>query len=163
MRERKGFTIAEMVIYLGILSVLLVVFINLFAVIVDRQLETEALSSTQYDATYLLSRFTYDFGRASAIDVPALPGSSSALLRLTIDGVVHEYSASSGALMLTSEGVQNRLTGSETTINTPQFIRYGAGTSHDVVQIIFDIESVSLQNGQTETVSFSTLLGVRDK
>lgn len=163
MKSRRGVTIAEMVIYLGILSVLLVVFINLFAVLVDRQLETEALSSTQYDSTYLLSRFTYDFGRASSIEIPALPGSSSAMLRLIISGETYDYSASDGALIVLRGGNIHKLTSSETTVSTPQFIRYGNGSQYDVIQIDFMITSVSEKRDQNETVPFSTLLGIRDK
>lgn len=163
MRQRKGITIVEMVIYLGIVSALLVIFINLFGVIVDRQLETESLSSTQYESTYLLSRFTYDFGRASSIDVPAFPGSSSAMLRLIIDGIAHEYTASDGAFVLLRDGQILRMTSNKSIINSPQFIRYGTGTVHDIVQLDFDIESHSQLRGIGDSIHFSTQLGIRDK
>lgn len=163
MKLRKGVTIAEMVIYLGILSVLLVVFINLFAVLVNRQLETESLSSTQYDSTYFLSRFTHDFGKASSIEIPTLPGSSSASLRLIINGDVHDYIASDGALLLLNNGQTSKMNSSETIISTPQFVRFGNGSVHDVIQMSFDIESQTITQGQRDVIHFSTVLGIRDK
>lgn len=163
MKKRPGITIAELVIYLGILSVLLVVFVNMFAVLVNRQLETEGVSSSQYDSSYLLQRFIYDFGRAASIEVPPTPGSASASLRFIADSNVYEYSASAGALLLTTNGVSEELSSSETTISNPVFLRLGIGDRTDVVQIQFDITSKSQSTAGSEVVHFSTVLGLRDK
>lgn len=163
MKNRPGITIAELVIYLGILSALLLVFVNMFAVLVNRQLETEGVSSSQYDSSYLLQRFTYDFGRAASIEIPSVPGSSSASLRFISNGEVYEYSASAGALLRTSTGVSEELNSSETTIANPVFLRLGVGDNTDVIQIRFDITSKSKSTAGSEVVHFSTVLGLRDK
>lgn len=161
--DKKGFTLVEMVVYMGILSLLLVVFIDMFAQLVNKQLETESLSATQSDANYLLSRLSYDFGRAKSISLPTTPSSASAKLRLLIGSTNYDYYASSSSLIATSSATIMQLNSADTTISNLTFQRLGLGNAWDVVQIKCDISSKSKKQSGYEVTHFSTTLGIREK
>ncbi|MFH0772741.1 MAG: hypothetical protein V1922_00295 [bacterium] len=161
--NKKSFTLVELVVYVGILSLLLIIFIDMFALLVNKQLETESLSSVQQDALYLLSRFSYDFGRAKDISFPSSPGTPSASLRLLIDSASYDYYATSSGIVATSSGYINQLNSADTTISNLSFQRLGVGNSKDVVQIKLDISSRAKKQSGYEVTHFSTTLGIREK
>jgi prepilin-type N-terminal cleavage/methylation domain-containing protein len=76
---KKGFTLVEMLIYMGLLTIFLAVIGNIFFSIIDLQLESQATSSVSESGRYLLSRISYDVRRAQSITTPASPGLSSPL------------------------------------------------------------------------------------
>lgn len=161
--RKKGVTIIELVIYMSILSVLLLFFTDMFATLVNKQLETESLSNVQQDANYLLSRFTYDFARASSVSSPASPGAPVGSLQLVIDTIPYSFTLSSGNVIEEHSGNQYNLNSSETTISNLSFQRLGIGNTKDVVQIKFDITSNVKQQAGYDVTHFSTTLGIREK
>ncbi len=88
---QKGFTIIELLLYMGIFSILLVVLMSLFTSILSVHTESQATSSIDQDGTFALARLAYDIHRSSAITLPAL-GASGSTLTLTISGVNDTYS-----------------------------------------------------------------------
>ena len=161
--RRKGFTIIELVIYMSILSVLLLFFTELFATLVNKQLETESVSSVQQDANYLLSRLSYDFGRASHISLPTTPGAPVSSMQLMIGPKYYNFSSNSGNMIIEQGGIQSILNSSETTISNLTFQRLGVGNAADVVQVKFDITSRIKQQAGYDVTHFSTTLGIREK
>ena len=161
--NKKGVTLVEMVVYMGILSLLLVVFIDMFALLVNKQLETESLSAVQQDSNYIFARLSYDFGRATDISLPLVPGSPSATLRLLIGSTSYDYYASSSSFIATSSSALNQLNSSDTTISNLSFQRLGIGGPKDVVQVKCDILSKVRQQSGYEVTHFSTTFGTREK
>jgi len=161
--KKKGVTLIELVIYMSILSVLLLFFTDMFATLVNKQLETESLSNVQQDANYLLSKFTYDFEQASSIELPLVPGAPATSLRMKIDSVVYDYSVVLGNMVVEHAGVQEVLNSSETILSNPTFQRLGEGNARDVIHITFDISSKVKQQAGYDVTHFSTTLGIREK
>jgi len=161
--KRKAFTIVELVVYMGILSILLMVFIDMFATLVNRQLETESLSSVQQDANYLLSRLNYDFSQSKNIQVPATASSPSASLTLLNGSTPYYYFLKSDNLIASHSGILDQLNSSETTISNVSFQRLGIGNARDVVQVKCDITSKSKKQSGYDVTHFSTTLGIREK
>ncbi len=161
--KKRGVTIIEMVIYMSILSVLLLFFTEMFATLINKQLETESLSNMQQDSNYLLSRLNYDFTQASSIVLPAVPGVSAPSLRLMIGATLYDYYLTSGNLVIDHGGIQNQLNSSETSISNLSFRRLGVGNSRDVIQVKFDVTSKIKQPNGYDINHFSTTLGIREK
>lgn len=161
--NNKGLTLVELVIYMGILSLLLVVFIDMFALLVNRQLETESLSAVQQDENYLLSRLGYEFGRASSITLPISPGSPSAQLRLIIEGEQYDLFSIANELLASSSGKLIALNSNNTSISNLSFQRLGSGDQKDVVQVAFDISSAVKKQSGFEVTHFSSTFGIREK
>jgi len=100
MKKRSsGFTIIELVIYAGLLMMFLYILTGIFTEVLDMQLESETESAVIQDSRYILSRFSYDIERASAIVTPVALGDQTSTLVLTIGGVNDTYSLINGNLV----------------------------------------------------------------
>lgn len=161
--QKKGFTLVELVVYMGIMSILLVIFIDMFAILVNKQLETEASSSVQQDENYLFARFSYDFGQTKSIILPSMPSTPSGTLRLLIGSTTYDYYASSSSLIATSSGAINQLNSIDTTISNLSFQRLGTGNSNDVIQMKCDISSSTKEQSGYKVTHFATTFGIREK
>ncbi len=160
---KKGFTLIEILIYMGILSVLLVIFIDMFATLVNKQLEVESDSALQQDSNYLLSKISYDFGLAKNIVAPAAPGSPSATLRLLMGSEFDDYYLKDGNIISSRSGTLAQLNSSETTISNLTFQRLGIGDKSDVIQLKCTITSTVKKQSGYEVIQFATTLGIREK
>ena len=153
MIYKKGTTMVEILIYLGLLSIFLVVLVNLFVTSVNFKLESESTSTLQSDSQFILAKLANDVGAATSLDV-----SGNTLILST-----GTYSLSNGDLILT-EGVQSaKLNSLDTTITNLTFTKLGnSGGGVPTVQIQFDIESeIEKQGNIKETRELQTTLGIR--
>ena|SRR3990167_10382274 len=161
INSKKGFSIIELLLYMGILTILLVITMQMFSSIFDIQLESQATSSVAQDSKYIMGRFTYDLNRAESISTPSV-GSLSQTLALIIDGETFTYSLSGGGLILENNttGTIDQLNSSETTVSNVSFLRLD-GNGKDSVQMSFTLTSETIRRGGKEVESFQTTAGLR--
>ena len=88
---KKAMTVIELLVFMGILSVFLVILTQIFQQSLDVQLESSASSSVNLTGNFLLHRLEYDIRRASAITTPGAAGQTTSTLSLVIGGVTHTY------------------------------------------------------------------------
>ncbi len=162
LRE-KGVTIAELVVYMGILSIVLLLFVQLFALIVNKQLETESVSSVQQDSNYLLLKFNHDFQQMDSITLPSQPGQTSLVLKCATNMLETQYLVENQRLIASTSGTKIQLNGYDTIVSNPLFIRLGNGSSNDVVRITFDITSKAKKQSGSEYYQFNSTFGLREK
>ncbi len=159
----KGFTLIELVLYIGILTILLSVLSSIFTSIVDVQLQSTATSSVNQDGRYLLSKLLYDVKSSSAILVPANPGSQSSTMQLTINSINYTYSVNgSGNLQVVNNSTSetNVLNSYDTSISALTFNRVGNGGSSDTVRVSYTVTGRTIERaGQQEARTFQTTLG----
>lgn len=160
---QKGFTAIELIMYMGIFTILLVIFFQIFTSIFDVQLESQAANSVSQDGRFVLARFLYDMQRAQVVTIPASLGTQASSLQLTINSVSYTYSVSNGVLNLTntSTGTTDALTTSNVTISNFHATRLNGTSGLDTVQIIFTLTSTTLQHGRTDSQAFQTTAGLR--
>lgn len=163
LRNIEGFTIIELLLYMGILSIILFVFIDLFISMSRLRTESESISNVQQDTGYLLNKFIYDIHQAKSISTPAIPLAQSNTLTLVINGTNYTYSSQSGNLNL-SDGVTNyQMNGYDTTLTNLLFTRLGSGNIYDVIKINFTLKSKVQKQSGYETQSYETVIGLREK
>jgi Tfp pilus assembly protein PilV len=156
---QKGFSLIEMLIYMGLLTVLVGVLSMVFASIVDVQLQSESASSVDQDGRYILSRMLYDVKSSSNITTPASPGNSASTLQMVVNNITYTYSLDgSGNLQLSNNYGTNALNGYDTQVSNISFQRLGAGDSNDTVRMTFTISSRTSAHGQAETKTLQTTL-----
>jgi prepilin-type N-terminal cleavage/methylation domain-containing protein len=162
-KVQRGFTLVELLIYIGMLSILFTVLTQIFGSILDAQLESEATSSVQQDGRFILSRLTYDTRRAQAIVIPAALGSQSTSLQLTISGVNYTYGLSGGNLELTNNLGINAINSGETTVSGLNFTRIGNSVvnAKNTIQIEYTVTSKVVRPKGQETKDFKTTIGIR--
>jgi len=162
---RGGFTLIELVIYIGVLSILLVSLSSVFTSIIDVQLDSTSTSSVNQDGRYLLSKLLYDVKSSSSIVIPATPGSQSSTMQLTINSINYTYSASSSGyfkVVNTSTWEANALNSYDTSVSGLTFTRIGNGGSSDDIQVSFTVSSRNTERaGAVESKSFQTTLGTQ--
>jgi hypothetical protein len=157
----QGFTLIELVIYMGMLVLLLSVLSSIFSAIVDVQLNSTSLSSVDQDGNYLLAKFTHDVASSSAILVPANPGNQTSTMQLTINSINYTYSLSNSNLQIVnnSNNQTDVLNSYNTSVSGLTFTRIGSGGNSDTVQVSYTVTSRIKERGGYETKSFTTTLG----
>lgn len=158
MKHKKGFTLVEMLLVMGITGILIVVLSQVFGSILTMKLRSEATSAVAQDARYLLSRLSYDVARSSSIATP-----SPSELELTIGGVVHEYTLDNGRLMLAvGGGTPQALTGVRTQLTSLTFTKLAdLGTKQNVEVNATLASTISQPGGATSDRQLRTTLATR--
>lgn len=156
----KGFTIIELVVYMGTLAIFLTIITQVFASILDVRTRTEATSSLEQDSRYILSRLLYDIQRAQAISEPNSLGDTSIRLIVTIDGMPHTYQLQGNDFTLTDDTGTYSLNSSGTIVSGLNFQRLGAAlTGRNTIRVNLTVTSVSTATVTRETKNIQTTIG----
>lgn len=141
----RGVTIVELIVYIGLLSIFMLVLVDVFVSILNSKLESESTSTLNQDARYIYSKLAYDVANANNFTVPSST-------QLSLNSGTEVYSLSGGNLLLNS----SRLNGLDTKIDSVTFTKID-----NTVQVSFTIESLVIlpSGGQTRTIN--TTLGLR--
>jgi len=156
-----GFSLIELVIYMGLLSVLILVFTDIFASTIDNQLSSRNTSNVADDGRFIYSRFIYDMGRAQSINQPSVYGSSSASMDLAIAGQNYTYSLSNNNLIITSPAGSYALNGYGSSISGLLFTKVGTTSAKDTIRINFTVKGVVTNRGILDQQVFQTTAGLR--
>ncbi len=163
-KRQKGFTLIELVLYVGILSILVGIMSTMFGQIVEVQLESEATSTVDQDGRYIMGKMFYDMKSINtndAIVIPASPGSQTSTLQIRVNSINYTYSLDgNGNLRLTNgtTGEVNVLNGVNSYLTGLTFQRIGAGTNNDTIRVNFTVVSRIQQPSGDESRSFQTTL-----
>lgn len=159
--NKSGFTLVELIVYMGILSMLLVVFTDIFTSILDTQLSSQRTSSVAQDGRYIYSRLIYDINRAQGVILPANLGDVSVSLQATISGTLYTYALAGGNLTVTDNTGTYALNSYDTTISGLQFTRLGNASGKHTFRINFNVTGRIPMHGTTEVKAFQTTAGLR--
>lgn len=99
VKNNKGFSLLELLIYMAILSSLLIIIVNLFFMISSNSAKEEAKIEVQQNLQFAANEITsqmnnYDTG--ISITTPANSGDAGNILEINIDGANIKYDVSSG-------------------------------------------------------------------
>lgn len=172
--SQKGFTMIELLLYMGIFSILLVVLMQLFTAILDVHLGSQATSSVDQDGNYILARLSYDIRNGSDITVSIPPTIVSTCkwpdnptCQLQITGTpTNTYTINSaGSILINSTDPLNSVNTKITKITFTKLLN--SVSAYDLnpkpsVQIMLTIQSNTLRRGGViQTKDFQTTIGVR--
>lgn len=158
--KSAGFTLVETLLYFALVSVLLLSVTSLFVTMLETKLAANSLSQVERDSQFIQSRLAYDIRRADSIIEPATAGSSSATLRLRINGQDVSYQVNDNKLLYSAGGV-TALTQTQTSIYNFSVRRLGAVGGTPTVKIYYEIVSEGSTARGPETRSYETTIGVR--
>ena len=157
----RGYTLVELLIFMGMLSILLVFLSQIFASIVDARLESESTSSVVQDGNFLLNRFMYDIARTSSVNLPNAVGVTDTTLNITIDGVNYVYALNAGNLELTVNSATSLLNSVNSSISNLTFQRIGNDDGKDTIQLGYTVTSKIQRPVGPESESYQTTVGLR--
>jgi type II secretory pathway pseudopilin PulG len=159
----KGFTLVELIMSMGLLTILIGVMTALFGAIIDTSLDSTATSGVDQDGKYIMARLAYDMQRATSITSPPVPSSTTATsLTLAIDGSSYTYDLDGSANIRLSDGVEsNNLNNHSIQVSDLSFQRLGIGNTTDTVQVKFRLTSKINETSGIETKAFQTTIGLK--
>lgn len=164
IKNSIGSSLVELIVYMGMFSILLIMLLQMFTTILNAQLESQATSSVALDGRYILSRLTYDIQEATNIATPSSFGISGTTLRVTGNNRDFSYTINNNVLNLTnnSTGTTDSLNSIDTSISNLSFTKIGTSSSSDnSVQISFTLTSNTIKSTGKEIKSFQTTVGTR--
>lgn len=159
--KRKGSTIVELLVFMGLLSVFILVLTDIFVSILDVQTESETISSVEQDGRFILSKFMYDIKKAQSITQPASLGDTGNTLQINIDGINYLYRLNGDNLVLENDKGTNKLNGFDTKISGLNFKRLGNLNGKNTIKIDFTLTSVTERKSGSEVKNFETTVGLR--
>jgi type II secretory pathway pseudopilin PulG len=157
----SGFTVVELLLYMGLLAIFLTIISQIFVASIDTQLEAEAESSIQQDSKFILARMQYDLQNASSISEPPVSGSSSGMLQFVSGGLTKSYQLNGTTLEFSDGSGTYQLNSVTTRITDLSFTRRGVPGGKPYVTAVFTVTSVTTRNSGPETQTFQTTLGIR--
>lgn len=159
--KQKGFTLIELIIVMGVTTILLVMMTDVFASLAKVRTESEATSAVAQDGRFILARLEYDILRASSVTTPAALGASSGTLVLVIGGVSNAYSVSGTDFQLVNNLGTNNLNGSETNISAFSAQKIGNSGGKETIKLSIVVTSKAVQSSGSETKTYTTTVGRR--
>ncbi len=91
-KKQTGFTLVELLIYMGLLTIMVLIFTDIFTSIIDNQLGSENTSNVADDGRYIYSRFIYDVNRADSIVSPGVQQLRALTKSETVRSSIHTVS-----------------------------------------------------------------------
>lgn len=160
-RGGRGFTVVELLLAMGILTILMTIIMRVFVELVETRLESQATSAVVTDSRFILERLDYDTRRADSVATPANPGDSGSTLELVVEGTSYSYSLSGGNLILTRGAVSEQVNSAGTRVTSASFTKVGGATGNVNVKVEIGLESVTETVAGKETTELRTTIGDR--
>lgn len=158
---KNATTIVELTLYMGLLSIFLVIIFNLFSQIISTQTRSVAVSLVQTNGNFLLTKLTHDINQANAITAPASIGSSAISMTLTIGTTNSSYTISNGRLTMTDTSGTYNLNDADTTISDFVVTRLGNSGGKAGLKIVFTVTSNVVDNSNIKTKTYQTFASLR--
>lgn len=162
---QKGVTIVEILVYIGLLSMFMLVLLDVFTAIMGAKLESQSTSTVNQDTRYILSKLAYDIENADTISTPSSFGVAGNSLVLTTGGSTHFYSLDgSGNLNLSVGGVPMKLNGIDTEITNISFTKIGNSSivgNKPTIKVSYTVRSRIIETSGLDEQTINTTLGLR--
>ncbi len=155
--ECAGFTLIELIVSLGLISLLLISLTSIFTASLELQLRSESSSSRQEDAQYILSRLFYDVNQASDIVSPASINEATHAIQLTVRGETWTVGLNNGNLELTTPSQTVQLNSYLTTVTQFDVKRVGNSTGKASIEVALTVGSRIQGSSGSNSVSYSTV------
>jgi hypothetical protein len=162
MKHKKGISIVEFLVYMGLVAAFLVVTTEILFQATDNKLETEGTVAVAREGEFILNRLGYDILRSTSVVSPNLPGVSSSELSLNISGTTYRYFVLNNVLRLQVDSDTQDISGfgSQVTGFTATYLE--TGSAKPTVQLTFTLTSrvVALDQG-TQVRTYATSYTLR--
>lgn len=162
MSIKKGFTLVELLIVMGIFSILLIVLTDIFVNSLNIKLLSESSSYLQQDGRFISQKLMFDINNASSISSPTL-GQTSSSLQILLYGTprIYSFNSSTHNLELTENGITYILNSFNTNVTNFTFTRIGTVGGKNSIQIIYTLQSKIIEHNTQEQLQFETAVSPR--
>jgi len=151
----------ELLIYLGLATIMLIVLSELFVSILNESAETQNYSAVQTDGRYITARLRYSINNADSITTPANLGGTSNELTIVTGGNQFHYYVNGDKLYLNDGTGDYLMSNLDTKITELKFSRQGNVAGKPVISISFTASSGISNTAQYESQTFVGAGGLR--
>ena len=159
--SHSGTTVVELVLYMGLLSIFILILFDLFAQILSTQTRSTSVSLVQTNGNFLLTKLTRDINRADSVVIPAVIDTTASSMTLKIGTTNATYSVSEGRLSLSDASGTYFLNDVDTSISGFVVKKIGNSTGRPGLQLFFTVSSNVVDNSSLKTKSFQTFAALR--
>lgn len=159
--KNKGFTIVEMILYMGFLSGFLLVLTRMLSTSLEIQTEAEATTSVHQDGRFILAKLSYDLGNTDTLVTPNVTGQTTNSLVFTIVPTKYTYALSNGTLTRQDAFGTNALNSVNTTVTNFSVTRREGTGSKPTLSVSFTLQSVAKKIPGADIQTFQTTIGIR--
>lgn len=163
-QSEKGTTLIELLLYIGLISLLLTVAVNLFLDLGEFNLAATSQQNINNEANLIVARLTYDIHQATSISSPANLGDSSSVLIFNAGTDTHTYSLTSGNLQYqsTSSATQSASVNSNrVSVTALSFSRVGNPNGKPTIEVNFTLQNSQPTKQGSLSGTFDTVVGQR--
>lgn len=160
-KNKKGFTLVELLLYMGLSVILLVIVSGIFISILSVQNESVKNSSIEREGRYILNRLSRDVYISQDILEPVDIGESSDTLQLLIDSELITYRIVNERLYLIDDTNSYLMSGESVKVIDFNVEKLGNNGGKSVVEITLTAESENVSDGIIQTRDYKTILSVR--
>ena len=161
LKNNRGTTIIELVIYTFLISTLLIILTDVFSSIMDVQKESTAASEVTVDGRFMATKLYNQISRVSIVIVPANLNEISSSLSFTVDGVTYTYFLSAGDLYINDGTGPEKLNSYATEVVSFTAKRLGNAGGNHIIKINFTVNSTVIEASGTESENFEITAGLR--
>lgn len=161
IKKNRGFTLVEMLVGGGIMTVLLMILTQVFLQTLEMRLAAEAESAVTQDVRYIFSRLSYDMSRADAVTVPGNWGENGSSLTLDVGGEDYIYTLDQGNLTLSNDSGGSQINSVTVVVDSVMFTKLGEIDGKDSVQMSLEVSSVAQRTSGPVQRSLVTTVGIR--
>jgi type II secretory pathway pseudopilin PulG len=160
--SQRGFTLVELIIYMGLFMGFMFILSGLFVSTLDVQRESIQTATIEQDGHYVFARLQYDVGRATDLVFPANNGDTeNSLLLDTPDGQVN-YFLEGGQLKVTPGALETQtISSQDVRVTHLEFQRLGNEDGFPTVRMTIRLESDYFGTSNIESRVLTYTFGLR--
>ena len=159
LRDKRGFTIIEILIFSAIFVVIMTSFISIFVVITRVQTRSSAASEVNQQSQFLLQQIQYYIERSSLVELAQDVVTSTLKLRMpsAAEDPTWIYLSSNTVYLRQATATAQALTSSKVNVAALNFTNRSNAPAHDSVNVSFTVanNTSNLQQQFSETLSTS--------
>jgi hypothetical protein len=159
--SKSGSTIVELLLYMGLLSIFIILLFNLFAQIISTQTRSASVSLVNTNGNFLMTKLTHDINQADDIITPPTIDSTASAMILKIGSTNATYAVSAGRLTLTDSTGTYNINDVNTTFSDFIVRRLGNPGGKPGLEITFTITSNIDDNSNIKTKTYQTFATLR--
>jgi len=157
---KKAFTLIELIVFMGIFSILIFVLTDIFVTSLKTKTSAESTAVINQDGRFILAKLINDINNANFITSPDL-GASSSSLNLILYGIPETIHLNNGNIELISGGNTDVLNSVSSQITNFVFTRLGNPNGKNTIRINLTLQSRQIVNNNYEVISLETAVGLR--
>ena len=155
-----GTTIVELLLYMGLLSIFIVMVVNLFGQVLSVQTNSTSESNVQTNGNFILTKLSQDINLADDIITPLNIGQTATSIVLKNGLNNTSYTVVVGRLVLTDSSGNYNLNDVDTIISDFLVKRLGNSGGKHGLQISYKITSAIIES-ETKSATFNTFISLR--